>query len=174
MSSPSSSSISSRDSPQSVASTTLSSPPGSPVKSGSILLNPLPTRRRPSVIVGTVETYTPAPPAHWVAENPSYPSSPPDGTVELRSRSSSAEGHSRSASPVQEIAEADRRGSLKFAPLPPGRRMYRSNSLSIGIAARAKMLQSQGGGTPVSQPRYAGPLSRLLFWRRLRSVGAVR
>ncbi|GAA5989188.1 hypothetical protein JCM10908_001198 [Rhodotorula pacifica] len=46
---------------------------------------------------------------------------------------------------------------VKFAPLPPGRRAHRSNSLSIGVASRAKMIQSQGGTPNVRTARYAGP-----------------
>lgn len=47
--------------------------------------------------------------------------------------------------------------SLKFAPLPPGRSLYRSNSITIGVAARAQMIQSQGGGSSAkTAPRYAG------------------
>ncbi|GAA6026862.1 hypothetical protein JCM8097_005915 [Rhodosporidiobolus ruineniae] len=49
-------------------------------------------------------------------------------------------------------------GSVKFAPLPPGRRAHRSNSLSIGVASRAKMIQAQGGTPDVRGARYAGPL----------------
>lgn len=45
---------------------------------------------------------------------------------------------------------------LTFAPLPPGRRMFRSNSLTIGVAARASMLSSQGGGSAQPRARYAG------------------
>ncbi|POY70189.1 hypothetical protein BMF94_6772 [Rhodotorula taiwanensis] len=47
--------------------------------------------------------------------------------------------------------------SVKFAPLPPGRRSHRSNSLSIGVASRAKMIQAQGGTPNVRTARYAGP-----------------
>lgn len=46
--------------------------------------------------------------------------------------------------------------SVKFAPLPPGRRSHRSNSLSIGVASRAKMIQAQGGTPNVRTARYAG------------------
>lgn len=48
------------------------------------------------------------------------------------------------------------KGKLTFAPLPPGRKMFRSNSLSIGVAARARMLSSQGGASGAALPRYAG------------------
>ncbi|GAA5835524.1 hypothetical protein JCM9279_004570 [Rhodotorula babjevae] len=49
--------------------------------------------------------------------------------------------------------------SVKFAPLPPGRRAHRSNSLSIGVASRAQMIQSQGGTPNVRSAKYAGPLA---------------
>ncbi|GAA5970093.1 hypothetical protein JCM11641_000264 [Rhodosporidiobolus odoratus] len=49
-------------------------------------------------------------------------------------------------------------GSVKFAPLPVGRRPHRSNSLSIGVASRAKMIQAQGGMPDVRGARHAGPL----------------
>ncbi|GAA6063927.1 hypothetical protein JCM10212_004786 [Sporobolomyces blumeae] len=47
---------------------------------------------------------------------------------------------------------------IRFAPLPPGRRAHRSNSLSIGVASRARMIGAQGGTPNVQQARYAGPL----------------
>ncbi|KAL8292989.1 hypothetical protein RQP46_000683 [Phenoliferia psychrophenolica] len=102
-----------------------------------------------------------APPPHFLAENPSYhyPSSPPTATVDIHSRSSSADPGYRSASPASggRDSDPDAKGRLTFAPLPPGRRAYRSNSLSIGVAARAQMIHSQGAGPRVAQPRYAGP-----------------
>ncbi|GAA5996451.1 uncharacterized protein JCM10292_007617 [Rhodotorula paludigena] len=48
--------------------------------------------------------------------------------------------------------------SVKFAPLPPGRRAHRSNSLSIGVASRAKMISAQGGTPNMRGAKYAGPL----------------
>jgi hypothetical protein len=49
------------------------------------------------------------------------------------------------------------RNALSFAPLPQGK-PRRSNSITLGVAARAKMIQSQGGGSNRSQPRYSGKL----------------
>ncbi|GAA5941859.1 uncharacterized protein JCM15063_000801 [Sporobolomyces koalae] len=47
---------------------------------------------------------------------------------------------------------------IRFAPLPPGRRPNRSNSISLGVASRAKMINAQGGQPNLQQARYAGPL----------------
>lgn len=55
-------------------------------------------------------------------------------------------------------ATEDGRGhALSFAPLPPGK-PRRSNSITLGVAARASMIQSQGGGSSRPQPRYSGEL----------------
>lgn len=48
--------------------------------------------------------------------------------------------------------------NIRFAPLPPGRRACRSNSISLGVASRARMIGAQGGQPNVQQARYAGPL----------------
>ncbi|GAA5953905.1 hypothetical protein JCM3765_000686 [Sporobolomyces pararoseus] len=53
--------------------------------------------------------------------------------------------------------------SIRFAPLPPGKSMSRaangrSNSISLGVASRARMINAQGGTPNVQQARYAGPL----------------
>ncbi|KAK4705715.1 hypothetical protein P7C70_g487, partial [Phenoliferia sp. Uapishka_3] len=131
--------------------------------SASILLNPLPFSPRKKTVLVSVSHHPSAPPAHFLAENPSffYPHSPPSATIDIHSRSSSAEPAFRdggsSGAMSEEPESLETKGALKFAPLPPGRRAYRSNSLSIGVAARAKMIQSQGGGTKVPHPRYAGP-----------------
>ncbi|KAI5479568.1 hypothetical protein MNV49_003305 [Pseudohyphozyma bogoriensis] len=143
-------------------------PGGSPC-SPSILLNPLPprtppSRRRPSI---TVTSITSGPPAHWLAENPDYvpppsqhqacSSSPPYADHDLPgSRSSSADRAGDAAAAEQK--KHNNAEHCKFAPLPPGRRAYRSNSLTIGVAARARMLSSQNGpSTPYSNQTYAGP-----------------
>ncbi|GAA5883393.1 hypothetical protein JCM16303_006729 [Sporobolomyces ruberrimus] len=52
--------------------------------------------------------------------------------------------------------------SIRFAPLPPGkscnRANNRSNSISLGVASRARMINAQGGQPNMQQARYAGPL----------------
>jgi hypothetical protein len=58
--------------------------------------------------------------------------------------------------------------------LPPGksfgRANGRSNSISLGVASRAKMINAQGGTPNVQQARYAGkfsfriPLSHAMFY----------
>ncbi|GAA5951835.1 hypothetical protein JCM8115_005253 [Rhodotorula mucilaginosa] len=61
------------------------------------------------------------------------------------------------ASSVMTDSSAGSASSVKFAPLPPGRRAQRSHSLSIGVASRAKMIQAQGGTPNTRTARYAGP-----------------
>lgn len=48
---------------------------------------------------------------------------------------------------------------IRFAPLPQGKRPNRSNSISLGVASRARMINAQGGQPNVQQARYAGKLS---------------
>lgn len=67
------------------------------------------------------------------------------------------------ASSVMTDSSAGSASSVKFAPLPPGRRAQRSHSLSIGVASRAKMIQAQGGTPNTRTARYAGASSFPLF-----------
>ncbi|ORY55333.1 hypothetical protein BCR35DRAFT_310104 [Leucosporidium creatinivorum] len=157
---------------------TLYHPVASPC-SPSILRNPLasqsqsppiastsqtPIQRRPSVTAQMVSVVA-EPPPHWAAENGW---SPPRGSGRYsRSNSASrAEGEGPSSSSTtpetdslnsRASDDSTNGGKLKFAPLPPGRRQYRSNSLTLGVAARAKMIQGQGAQGNVHQARYAGP-----------------
>lgn len=66
--------------------------------------------------------------------------------------------------------------SVKFAPLPPGRRAHRSNSLSIGVASRAKMISAQGGTPNMRGAKYAGACDRLALLLRggTDSLGSCR
>lgn len=134
-----------------------SSPPTSPC-SGSILLNPLPpkvqTKGRKKVLSVLVSHYPSRPPAHFLAANPGFGACP-DADLDSRGRSLSANRSSGTASPVGSAAAAAKCKGLTFAPLPEGK-PRRSNSISIGVAARAQMISGQGGGTPGGQPRYAG------------------
>ncbi|GAA5890306.1 hypothetical protein JCM6882_008789 [Rhodosporidiobolus microsporus] len=147
---------------------------------------PLPTspsqKRRPSIVVEVVHS---PPPAHFFADMrgddeevsslSSFSTSPPRIPHGLRSRSvspaaspSSPHFHHHSpplhdpsasgSSLLSGSSEEKANGSIKFAPLPPGRRAHRSNSLSIGVASRAKMIQAQGGTPDARGARYAGPL----------------
>lgn len=50
---------------------------------------------------------------------------------------------------------------IRFAPLPQGKRPNRSNSISLGVASRARMINAQGGQPNVQQARYAGQFSPL-------------
>ncbi|KAM0792514.1 hypothetical protein ACM66B_005184 [Microbotryomycetes sp. NB124-2] len=134
-----------------------------------------PLRKRGASIVAKVVSITATPPEHFRQLQPPPPQhSPPLGEGRL-SRSNSA---SRAPDPhaafnnsdddddsdnelVEDIEGIQRRKSdcekVKFAPLPPGRRQYRSNSLSLGVAARAKMISAQGAPFDPRQARYAGP-----------------
>lgn len=51
---------------------------------------------------------------------------------------------------------------VKFAPLPAGRKTFRSNSLSIGVASRANLIQGSGGAPNLRGARHAGTSSLLL------------
>ncbi|KAK4058695.1 Golgi apparatus membrane protein tvp23 [Microbotryomycetes sp. JL221] len=133
-------------------------------------------RRRGASIVAKVVSITATPPEHYKELAPAPVHSPPLGTGRL-SRSNSAsraepgsrhnsdddddECDSDSDEVVEEVDGIERRkrdcDKVKFAPLPPGRRQYRSNSLSLGVAARAKMISAQGAPGDPRQARYAGP-----------------
>ncbi|GAA5877529.1 hypothetical protein JCM8547_000180 [Rhodosporidiobolus lusitaniae] len=80
--------------------------------------------------------------------SPSSPSNPSASGSSLHSSSSGGSGSGSAGG-----------GSVKFAPLPQGRRAYRSNSLTIGVASRARMIQAQGGTPDARGARYAGPLA---------------
>jgi len=89
-----------------------------------------------------------SPSAHQSLQLPSSPGA--SSTITLDSTVSSSNGSSTGT-------------NVKFAPLPPGRRAHRSNSLSIGVASRAQMIQSQGGTPNVRSAKYAGASARSLF-----------
>ncbi|SCV69112.1 BQ2448_2132 [Microbotryum intermedium] len=132
--------------------------------------------RRPSIVARIASIETEAPPRHFLEENPDFATSSQPPRAQPESRSSSATGL-RTAGDSFESANEDiggaalcrrttscsREARLRFAELPPGRRMYRSNSLSIGVASRARMLSNQGAGgwggarPNMQQARYAGP-----------------
>ncbi|GAA5859007.1 hypothetical protein JCM1840_003709 [Sporobolomyces johnsonii] len=139
-------------------------------------------KRRPSIVVEVCHS---PPPAHFFNQTDGAPlSSPPrPGLSGLRSRSispagtprpdspagdaqgsdpardgSESSGCSRGTSPGSSSAGGGSGQSIRFAPLPPGRRAQRSNSLSLGVASRAKMINAQGGAPNVRGARYAGPL----------------
>ncbi|GAA6048917.1 hypothetical protein JCM3770_007118 [Rhodotorula araucariae] len=140
-------------------------------------------KRTPSF---TVEVYSPPPPAHFYQADQHSPPRIVLPAPGMRSRSVSPAPSPSARSPTSPGSAASSAGTLspierpdglggstttlssigsgnggqsvKFAPLPPGRRAHRSNSLSIGVASRAKMIQSQGGAPNVRSARYAGPL----------------
>ncbi|KAK4053115.1 Golgi apparatus membrane protein tvp23 [Microbotryomycetes sp. JL201] len=128
-----------------------------------------PLRRRGASIVAKVVSITATPPEHYrdlELELPRH--SPPLGEGRLsrsNSLSRAPDHHSYSDDSdnehVDDIEGIQRRKSdcekVKFAPLPPGRRQYRSNSLSLGVAARAKMISAQGAPFDPRQARFAGP-----------------
>ncbi|UZJ52845.1 hypothetical protein CBS101457_002165 [Exobasidium rhododendri] len=53
---------------------------------------------------------------------------------------------SRSISQASSQSSRNNPCSIKFAPLPSSGRLKRANSITIGVAARSQLLQSQGGG----------------------------
>ncbi|SCZ97670.1 BZ3500_MvSof-1268-A1-R1_Chr4-3g07355 [Microbotryum saponariae] len=132
--------------------------------------------RRPSIVARIASIETEAPPQHFLDDNPEFEISSHPPHAQPESRSSSATGLRTAGNPfegadVEDIGGAafgrrttscSREARLRFAELPPGRRMYRSNSLSIGVASRARMLSNQGAGGGGARPnmqqaRYAGP-----------------
>ncbi|KDE08029.1 hypothetical protein MVLG_01730 [Microbotryum lychnidis-dioicae p1A1 Lamole] len=132
--------------------------------------------RRPSIVARIASIETEAPPQHFLDDNPDFETSSHRAHAQPESRSSSATGlrtagDSFEGADVEDIGGAafarrttscSREARLRFAELPPGRRMYRSNSLSIGVASRARMLSNQGAGGGGARPnmqqaRYAGP-----------------
>ncbi|BGP38105.1 hypothetical protein JCM10450v2_002036 [Rhodotorula kratochvilovae] len=88
--------------------------------------------------------------------SPASPSSPGSSAGTLHSPGAGGGAAAGSTTTLSSTGSAGQ--SVKFAPLPPGRKAHRSNSLSIGVASRAKMIQSQGGAPNVRGARYAGPL----------------
>lgn len=86
-----------------------------------------------------------------------------DFSRSFTSETSSAWGSSERGRPAHSIPSRPREGSLasttsssssaaiKFAPLPVSGRLKRANSITIGVAARSHLLQSQGTAAPPRQ-----------------------
>ncbi|GAA5829511.1 hypothetical protein JCM11251_000184 [Rhodosporidiobolus azoricus] len=148
------------------------SPPAAPSSPPTVA-----QKRRTSIVVEVVHS---PPPAHFfnelrddgdVSSLSSFSTSPPRIPHGVRSRSTSPASpqpfpptaptnpsDSGTSLSSGSSGEKSNGGNVTFAPLPPGRRAHRSNSLSIGVASRAKMIQAQGGTPDTRGARYAGPL----------------
>lgn len=150
--------------PRSVVSTLATS-----YASPSILLNPLPPSNKARKTQLVSHHASPPPASFKGLYSSSAPNPPPlDRTASANSSivssalTTGAESiaysqHSAGGRPLCRADTQSTAGSvITFAPLPPGRSRYRSNSLTIGVAARAQMIASQGGGSHMARPRYAG------------------
>lgn len=77
-------------------------------------------------------------------------SSQPDSSERRGRQMSSTTGRSRNDS-VASTSSSSGSAAIKFAPLPLSGRLKRANSISIGVAARSQLLQSQGTAAPPRQ-----------------------
>lgn len=77
-------------------------------------------------------------------------SSQADSGQERGRQMSAAAGRSRGES-VTSNSSSSGSAAIKFAPLPLSGRLKRANSISIGVAARSQLLQSQGTAAPPRQ-----------------------